>query len=123
MPRRFVPLAIVSIVAACNPAQKADTAPTTDTTPAAPVATAPTGASVAAAFRCTDSTQVFALFRADSAGKPEVALAIGDERLHLPQLVAASGARYGDSATTFWNKGDEAELTRAGKSVTCKVEK
>lgn len=30
------------------------------------------------------------------------------EPLTLPATEAASGARYSDGTTTFWNKGDEA---------------
>ena len=31
-----------------------------------------------------------------------------DGTLELPQVEAASGARYSDGTTTFWTKGDEA---------------
>ena len=125
MTRRLVAIAVTITLAACAPAPKAARPAAPDSTPpaGAAIATAPTGASVAAAFRCADSTQIFALFRTDSTGRAEVALAIGDDRLHLPQLVSASGARYGDSSTTFWNKGDEADFTRGGKQVSCRVEK
>ena len=115
----------LALLAACAPAPKADQAATVDSS--APVVeaapAAPGGASVAAAFRCADSNRIFALFRNDSAGKAEVALAIGDERLHLPQVTSASGARYADSSITFWNKGDGAEFSRGGKQTTCQVEK
>lgn len=122
MIRRLFPIAFL---AACAPAPKADQAATPDSAQPAAAAptTAATGASVAAAFRCADSTQIFALFRTDSAGKAEVALAIGDERLHLPQVTSASGARYADSSATFWNKGDGAEFSRGGKQTSCQVEK
>ncbi|MEO5798329.1 MAG: MliC family protein [Gemmatimonadales bacterium] len=121
---RRIALVVTSIaIAACTQAPKADQLAADTLKPAAPT-TAPAAApSVAAAFRCSDSLQLFALFRTDSVGKAEVALAVGDERLHLPQLMAASGARYGDSTTIFWNKGDSAAFTRGGKTVACHVEK
>jgi membrane-bound inhibitor of C-type lysozyme len=78
---------------------------------------------VAAAFTCDDSVSVLALFRNDSTGKAEVALVVGEERYHLPQLVSADGARYGDATTTFSTKGDAAEFTRAGKKIGCRVMK
>ncbi|MES2305116.1 MAG: MliC family protein [Gemmatimonadota bacterium] len=112
---------IAITAAACAPAPKADQVAADTLKPA--TAATPASPSVAAAFRCSDSSQVFALFRSDAAGKSEVALAVGDERLHLPQLVAASGARYGDSTTTFWNKGDSATFSRGGKALACHVEK
>lgn len=110
----------VGLLAACSPAPKAADAP-----PAAPTPPTANGSAspVAAAFLCADSTQVFALFRSDSAGKSEVALAINEDRLHLPQLVSASGARYGDSSTTFWNKGDSATFTWRGNTTSCHVVK
>ena len=70
-----------------------------------------------------NEAQVFALFRSVPGQPAEVALAIDDDRLHLPQLRSASGARYGDSTTTFWNKGDSATFTRRGTTTTCHVVK
>lgn len=115
------PTIALALLAGCTPTPKAETATVTDSvTPPALLSAVP---NVAAAYRCNDSTQIFALFRADSTGKAEVALAMGDERLYLPQLVSASGARYGDSVTTFWNKGDTVTFTRGDKQLTCRVEK
>ncbi len=125
MPR---PLLSLAFLAACSSAPKA-----TPTTPASAAAAPPAHATVggvssasagiAAAFTCDDATTVYALFRNDSAGKAEVALAIGDARVHLPQLTSASGARYGDAKTTFWNRGNEVEFTRSGKKTTCHAPK
>ncbi|MES2125570.1 MAG: MliC family protein [Gemmatimonadota bacterium] len=117
MSRRLLP---ILALLACSPAPKA--ADTPPAAPAPPTANGP-ASPVAAAFLCADSSQVFALFRADSAGHSEVALAVNDDRLHLPQEISASGARYGDSTTTFWNKGDSATFTWRGKTTTCHVVK
>lgn len=40
--------------------------------------------------------------------------------LTLPQVVAASGARYSDGTDTFWNKGREATFERHGHTETCR---
>lgn len=130
MIRRLLPFLLL---AACSPTPKAAETPS-DTTAAAATATAQSphatqqaapaaGMGVAAAFTCDDSVSVLALFRNDSTGKAEVALVVGEERYHLPQLVSADGARYGDATTTFSTKGDAAEFTRAGKKIGCRVMK
>lgn len=123
MIRRLLPFVLL---AACSSTPKAAEAPpeaAATTSPHATQPAAPASAGMAAAFACDDSVSVLALFRTDSAGKPEVALAVNDDRYHLPQLVSADGARYGDASTTFWNKGDAAEFTRAGKKINCRVVK
>jgi len=133
MIRRLLPMLLL---AACSAAPKAAETPsdsataaaaTTTTTALSPHATqqaAPAaGMGVAAAFTCDDSVSVLALFRNDSTGKAEVALVVNNDRYHLPQLVSADGARYGDASTTFWTKGDAAEFTRAGKKIGCRVMK
>jgi membrane-bound inhibitor of C-type lysozyme len=91
---------------------------TPDLTPLAPAATA-SATNHAAVFTCADSLQIFALFTTDSAGHSTVALAINDDRLHLPQLRSADGARYGDSSAIFWNKGDSATFDWRGRSRRC----
>ncbi|TYT25195.1 hypothetical protein FZO89_02285 [Luteimonas viscosa] len=69
-------------------------------------------------FRCGD-LQVGAEFD-NAAG--HVTLSIGTGRTRLPQAVAASGARYADTAgNEFWNKGDGATLTLDGVSHACIV--
>jgi membrane-bound inhibitor of C-type lysozyme len=124
MLRRLLPF---FLLVACSPAPKAAEAPpqsaAASSSPHATPQAAPASAGVAAAFACDDSVSVLALFRSDSAGKPEVALAVNDDRYHLPQLVSADGARYGDATTSFWNKGDAAEFTRAGKKINCRMVK
>jgi putative lipoprotein len=39
----------------------------------------------------------------------------------LPQVAAASGARYSDGVSTFWNKGNEAMLELDGRSRSCQI--
>jgi membrane-bound inhibitor of C-type lysozyme len=132
MIRRLLPLLLL---AACSPTPKAAETPADSIAAAAATApTAPTqsphttqqaapaaGVGVAAAFTCDDSVSVLALFRNDSTGKAEVALVVNEDRYHLPQLVSADGAKYGDAKATFWTKGDAAEFTRAGKKIGCRV--
>jgi len=131
MIRRLLPFLLL---AACSPTPKAAETPSDTTAAAAATATAQSphatqqaapaaGMGVAAAFTCDDSVSVLALFRNDSTGKAEVALVVNNDRYHLPQLVSADGARYGDASTTFWTKGDAAEFTRAGKKIGCRVMK
>jgi putative lipoprotein len=38
----------------------------------------------------------------------------------LPQVVSASGARYSDGASTFWNNGREATFELNGRKQTCR---
>lgn len=49
-----------------------------------------------------------------------VVLMEGETAERLPQLAAASGARYGNDEETFWIKGDEATWQRgAGPAYSC----
>lgn len=51
-----------------------------------------------------------------------VELILSDGRsLLLPQGISASGARYTDGETLFWNKGDEAYLTLEGVEYLLRV--
>jgi membrane-bound inhibitor of C-type lysozyme len=70
-------------------------------------------------YQCGDLT-VSAVFR----GEERAVLALGNEKLNLLLVLAASGAKYADGAgNEFWTKGlDEATLTLAGKpTVACKA--
>jgi membrane-bound inhibitor of C-type lysozyme len=66
-------------------------------------------AGLAARYRCTHGDRTLALsawfFDATPAA---VVLVEGPRAQRLPQVVAASGARYSDGLTTFWVKGQEA---------------
>lgn len=68
-------------------------------------------AAASAGFRCGDL-----LLGVDFDNAAETAtLSWSGHRRVLPQVEAASGARYADEAgNEFWNKGDEATLTLAG---------
>jgi membrane-bound inhibitor of C-type lysozyme len=115
-------LPALALLAACGSSPRP--APgKTDLTAAPPLPVAERSRETPATFACDDSLTIYALFGSDSAGQGRVALAINDQRLHLPQLVAASGARYGDSTAIFWNKGDSATLDWQGKARKCGVVK
>lgn len=43
------------------------------------------------------------------------------EEVVLPRAVSASGARYTDGVTLFWNKGDEARLEWKGRTYETKL--
>ncbi|MGY1409759.1 MliC family protein [Luteimonas sp. A611] len=82
-------------------------------TPAAPLPDSTT-----ANFRCGD---VLANARFDNA-RGELTLTIATRRTVLPQVMAASGARYADAqGNEFWNKGDSATLTLGGQTLDCRV--
>lgn len=53
-------------------------------------------------------------------GAVHIVFSDGQERV-LPQVVAASGTRYSDGFTTFWNKGDEAFVEWNGLEYTVQV--
>jgi membrane-bound inhibitor of C-type lysozyme len=112
---RRAPFALL-LLAACAPKPAAESANPDSVTP--PTMAPPPGAA-AAVFSCDDKSEIFALFATDSSGTGVVSLAIGDERVRLRQVASASGARYADSTTTFWNKGNEVTFERGGKTVTC----
>jgi hypothetical protein len=69
---------------------------------------------------CPDGTGGSALF---VEGPPSEAwVTLGDERHLLPQVVAASGARYEDEGLLFWLEGDEVTVERPGSAaVTCRL--
>src|SRR5690625_4577770 len=55
-------------------------------------------------------------------GEEEVRIVISDgTEIILPQVRAASGAKYVADATTFWNKGDEAMFEYQGATYALRV--
>lgn len=70
---------------------------------------------VNARFEC-DGTIVPVVFEG---GRVTVSLA--DRDLTLPQVPAASGARYGNGRDIFWSHGDEATIEIDGRSQTCRA--
>lgn len=60
---------------------------------------------IAATFVCPDGTRLETLF--DNEART-VTVTLPDGPVTLPQVPAASGARYSDGTITFWNTGNEA---------------
>lgn len=77
---------------------------------------APAGEISYAAFDCS-GVQLLASFRAES-----VTLDFEGEKLVLPRVEAASGARYSDGSTSFWTQADEAILERPAGATDCTVQ-
>jgi putative lipoprotein len=58
------------------------------------------------------------------AGDGELALVLPERSLLLPQVEAASGARYSDGQVSFWGKGIESGiLTAEGKDIECELDR
>jgi membrane-bound inhibitor of C-type lysozyme len=68
----------------------------------------------AVVFECPDGETIEASF--DTPEEAVVTLP-GQEAQTLPITEAASGARYSDGKTTFWNKGNEAMVEVDGEVV------
>jgi membrane-bound inhibitor of C-type lysozyme len=64
------------------------------------------------AFQCGDKEFV-AVFETDL---DSVVIDTQGERVRLPHVPAAPGAKYSDGTTTFWSKGDQALLERSGET-------
>ena len=75
---------------------------------------ADTEASTTVVFQCPDGETIEANF--DNPDEVVVILP-GQEAQTLPIIEAASGARYSDGTTTFWNKGNEALVEMDGAVV------
>lgn len=63
----------------------------------------------ATAYACPDGTA----FTVRVAG-PRAQLELAGHRYELPQVPAASGAKYSAGGTTFWSRGNEAYLEAGG---------
>jgi putative lipoprotein len=113
--RRTCAVCAFTVAAACGraPAPAPAEAPPVAVSPAADGSTAPP---TTTRFGCENDVTVLATFTGTS-----VALALPGRTITLPQAPAASGARYTDGATTFWNKGTEAMLDLDGLMHTCRV--
>jgi membrane-bound inhibitor of C-type lysozyme len=81
--------------------------------PAAPVQPSPEVTAISARFTCDDLV-VSAAFEPSRA-----VLSLPGRTITLPQAISASGARYSDGTTTFWNKGREATFELDGRSRHC----
>lgn len=73
-------------------------------------------------YLCDDQTPVTAVFVVPKEGLGSVELAFPktNERLNLPQVISADGARYAAGVTEFWVKGSQATLRQADKTLTCR---
>lgn len=99
-----VAIALVGLtLAGCNsPDATADNTTAPDETT---IADDNTAAGETVVFNCPDGETVTAQFT----DADEAIVTLPDQApLTLPATEAASGARYSDGTTTFWNKGDEA---------------
>jgi len=76
---------------------------------------APSKPPIVARFDC-DTLALTATFHED-----HVVIEVPEQRaLTLPHVVSASGARYSNGPTTFWNKGREATFEWHGRTQTCR---
>lgn len=70
-------------------------------------------------FLCEDGRELDVTFHT---GEPaRVVIVAGRRTIELAQTVSASGARYSDGVTTFWNKGDQALFEWANGSTRCRA--
>ncbi len=69
-----------------------------------------------AAFDCADGTYVVAEFRGI---QDDVVVFLPGKTVFLPQVEAASGAKYSDGDVVFWSKGHEAVLEWNGATTHC----
>lgn len=96
------------------PAAQAAPAPAPVPTPAAPPAPALAGLpTIRIRFTCEDLT-VSAVVEPGQA-----VLSLPGRALTLPRAISASGARYNEGSTTFWNRGREATFELDGRSRHC----
>ena len=79
----------------------------------APDQPSPAASTINARFTCDELTVSVAF------EPSRVVLSLPGRTITLPQAVSASGARYSDGATTFWNKGREATFEFDGRSRHC----
>lgn len=69
------------------------------------------------AFVCEDGRDLDVAFHTREPTR--VVIVAGRRTIDLPQTISASGARYSDGVTTFWNKGDQALFEWANGSTRC----
>lgn len=97
----FVLIVASALLVACGgAAQPQDSSPAEDV--------------IKATFVCPDGTEIDAVFD-NAAGT--VTISLPDDTLTLPQVESASGAKYSDGTTVFWNKGDEAFVEVDGETI------
>jgi membrane-bound inhibitor of C-type lysozyme len=86
------------------------------------LAAIPMSQAVAEEYICDDNTRLDATFVVPKQGLGSVELIFlkSNERISLPQVISADGARYAGGVTEFWAKGSQATLRQAGNVTTCK---
>lgn len=110
---RFLSLAAVLVLSACAATPPPSTPPSVGLT---------RNTKAVLTYGCADGTTLIVAYLV-SPDAVEVTLADGAKRT-LPNVVAASGARYAASGTEFWSKGDGALYTAPGRAqTTCNVAK
>lgn len=70
-------------------------------------------------FLCEDGRDLEVTFH--TIDPLRVVIVAGRRTIELPQALSASGARYSDGVTTFWNKGDQALFEWANGATHCRV--
>lgn len=70
-------------------------------------------------FVCDDGRDLEVAFHTRE--PTHVVIVAGRRTINLPQTLSASGARYSDGVTTFWNKGDQALFEWANGSTRCRA--
>jgi uncharacterized membrane protein len=93
--------------------------PAVPTLPTAPAeASPPEGVLLAYVWECEDGRRLNMknLFRESA-----ITLEMHEGPRKLPQVVAASGAKYSDGSLTFWTRGDSATWEHQGTTVECRA--
>lgn len=73
-------------------------------------------------FACDDGANIEATFPTEPDGEVTVSLPDQAEDVTLSRVATASGAKYSDGTTTFWEKGGEALVEVEGKMKSCTME-
>lgn len=74
---------------------------------------------IRSSFVCDDGRDLEVSFYTEEPTR--VVIVAGRRTIDLPQTMSASGARYSDGVTTFWNKGDQALFEWANGSAHCRA--
>lgn len=82
----------------------------------------PISNAIAEEYLCDDDTRLDVTFLVpkEGLGSVELTFLASNERVNLPQVMSADGARYAAGVTEFWAKGSQATLRQAGNVTTCK---
>jgi len=68
-------------------------------------------------YKCKDNFRFTAVV-----GQDTTLLILPDQRVQVPHVISASGARYSNGPVTYWSKGDRAQLIVGDKSYAgCRI--